>query len=78
MKQGIAGVACSMETGVNSVKDIITGVVQRTTHLSSEAWGLESRVMEAIEIDEGFSDEDIKNAALIITYNPISLICTYF
>jgi len=53
-----------METAFDSLKDMATGTTQRT--LRSEALELEAKATEAIENDEGFSDEDLKDAALAI------------
>jgi ATP-dependent protease HslVU (ClpYQ) peptidase subunit len=66
--EGMAALANSMETAFDLLKDIVSGASQCTPR--SEALKIQAQAMEAIEKDEGFSDEDIKDAALVIADNP--------
>jgi hypothetical protein len=66
--EGMMMLAKSMETAIDSLKDIILGISQSAR--CSEASKIETQAMEAIKKDEGFSDEDIKDAALVIENHP--------
>ncbi|KAF8500752.1 hypothetical protein F5888DRAFT_1675884 [Russula emetica] len=66
--EGMTALANSMETAIDLLKDIVSGASQCTPR--SEALKIQAQAMEAIEKDEGFSDEDIKDAALVIADNP--------
>jgi hypothetical protein len=60
--------AKSMETAIYSLKDIILGSYQSAP--CPEGLKIEAQAMEAIKKDEGFSDGDIKDAALVIENHP--------
>jgi hypothetical protein len=59
----------SVETAMESLKDAINGSTQRAPR--SEAWDIIPEALKAIETDEGFSDEDIKDAACIVAKDPM-------
>ena len=59
--------AGSLEVAFESLRDMVTGAVQRTAQ--SEALELQARAMDIIEEDEGFSGDDLADAALAITNN---------
>jgi hypothetical protein len=61
--------ASSMEAAIDSLKDMMmVTAVQRVPR--SEALEIETRAIEAIEMDEGFSAEDFADAAMVIANNP--------
>ena len=58
-----------METSMELFADRFTTSTQSAPR--SEAFEVTARAMEAIEEDEGFSDEDLKDAVLIIGNDPM-------
>ncbi len=69
--QGMVIVANSVEIAIDSLKDIVTGngKTESTPQLEGTL-SSESRAIKAIENDEGFSDEELKDAILVIENNP--------
>ena len=66
--EGMSIMAGSMETSIDSLKDTITDVVQRTPH--SEARDLEAQAIKAIEKGEDFDFNDLAYAARVMTGQP--------
>jgi hypothetical protein len=59
--------ASSMEIAINSLKDMVTCAVQHTPR--SEALELSAKAIKGVKMNEGFSDEDLVDAALAISNN---------
>jgi hypothetical protein len=59
----------SMETAMELFADKLSDSMQRIPR--SEAFEVTARALEAIEEDEGFSDNDLKDAALVIGNDPM-------
>jgi hypothetical protein len=66
--QGMTTMSNEMGSAIDSLKEVITGATQCTAH--SEAREIESRVVDAIEKDEGLSDDDFAIATLAVASNP--------
>jgi hypothetical protein len=66
--EGMVALAKSIETSFEKLKDILDMVstTQRTPSPCSGDMEIVGRAIEAIERDEGFSDVDFVNAALVI------------
>ena len=63
-------VAKSMETAINSLKDFVPMADFSQPDPLSEDMYFAGQAIKAIEKDEGFSDEDLVDAALVITNQP--------
>jgi hypothetical protein len=61
-------VAGSMDNGFESLKDIVTSAFGHAPR--SADFEIQAKAIEAIENDEGLSDEGIKDAALVIANDP--------
>ena len=57
-----------METVSKSLRYMADGTVKRTTR--SEETALQAKAIEAIEKEEGLSDEGLADAAFVISKNP--------
>ena len=60
-------IASSLETAIDSLKDMVSGPIQGAPR--SEALEIGARAIRAIEMDEGFSVDDLVDAALVIQGN---------
>lgn len=60
--------ADSMEAAIDRLSDTVAGTSQCAP--LSEAFKIEAEAIETIEEEEGFSNENVKGAALVITNNP--------
>ena len=69
--QRVTTTAASVEKFVDSLKDMVSAM-QHDSDDTPRSKDLEiaAQAIEAIEKDEGFSPEDIKNAALVIVDDP--------
>ena len=68
--QGMANVANSVETAIDSLKDIATGNAGTSQSVPRLEATILFRAIKAIEKDEGFSDNELKDALLAIEKNP--------
>ena len=66
--QRVTTTAASVEKFVDSLKDLVSAMQHDTPR--SKDLEIAAQAIEAIEKDEGFSPEDIKNAALVIVDDP--------
>jgi len=67
-REGLTMVAGSMENAFGLLKDMVSDSFQCAQ--CSGAMEAEARALEAIEMEEGISNKDIRDAALIIENNP--------
>jgi hypothetical protein len=70
MEMAMARMTSSMERAIDLLKDIISEIQRPPRSSRSDVFEVTARAIRTIEKDEGLSDEDLANAALVITDNP--------